>query len=125
MHRLVHPRHAPAADPFENPVVPQEEVIDMAARQEAGLIFGDVILVDEPFEELRDVGRVLRLGSPALAHREHLSGGHELAANQEAAQILDLEVHNTPGEFSIPDISHKGKSEEHTSELQSPYVISY
>src|SRR5262249_60462025 len=80
--------------PCEDFVSAKVKFLDLAARQKVGLILGAGMLADEPFEKKRHLrGILFCFCLPTLAHGQHLGGGHELAANEKAAQVLDFVFH--------------------------------
>src|SRR5262249_30326247 len=92
--RLVDAGHPTAADPFEDLVVVEEEVVDEPLREEAGLIFGDQVLADEPARELAGRGTdVSGEVFPAAARSLDLVRGQEPAPREMVAQSFDGEFH--------------------------------
>src|SRR5262249_12644382 len=82
------------ADAVENLVRAEEEVIDLAAHHQSGLVLGEVAARDEPGAERRQVAGGAGLGAPALEHPADLRRTQQAALGQQVAGGLHgLRIH--------------------------------
>ncbi len=96
--RLVDAGHAALAQPVEDLVIVEEEAVGVAAHQQRRLILGRVLVRRQPRGEARQAaGRVLGLGLPARIHRLGFIDGQQLAAQQQAVDVLHREFHGPLG----------------------------
>jgi hypothetical protein len=91
---LIDAGHASLAATVEDFVLVEKEPVGMTTGEQRRLVLGHVAVSHHPLGELTGmVPAVLGLGLPALKHRLRVSLRHEAAANQQAVQVLDREIH--------------------------------